>query len=170
MADVNMRTGTAIYTPSVSFTRPADTTAYAIGDLVANSVTAASVVPLTWPATISGSFYPAGIRLAKTGTSLTNAQFRIHLYKATPTIATTGDNASYKADVSGNANWLGSFDGTMVAGHADGCAVVCAPTEGLVAPSTIGEQTAVFGLIEALAAYTPASAEVFTVTPLMELN
>jgi len=35
-------------TSSASFTRPANTTAYADGDLVANSATAASVVPLTF--------------------------------------------------------------------------------------------------------------------------
>jgi hypothetical protein len=33
---------------SASFTRPADTNAYAAGDLVANSVTAGSVIPMTF--------------------------------------------------------------------------------------------------------------------------
>ena len=33
---------------TASFTRPADTTAYASGDLVANSTTAGSVIPMTF--------------------------------------------------------------------------------------------------------------------------
>lgn len=37
-----------IFTPFYTFTRPADTTQYAAGDLIANSATAASVVPLSW--------------------------------------------------------------------------------------------------------------------------
>jgi hypothetical protein len=36
-----------INTVSATFTRPSDTTAYASGDLVANSTTAGSVTPLT---------------------------------------------------------------------------------------------------------------------------
>jgi hypothetical protein len=35
---------------SARFTRPSDTTAYASGDLVANSTTAGSVVPMSFPA------------------------------------------------------------------------------------------------------------------------
>jgi hypothetical protein len=38
----------------VSFTRPADATAYASGDIVANSVTAGSVVPLNFPNVSNG--------------------------------------------------------------------------------------------------------------------
>lgn len=156
-----------IYTPSVSFTRPSDTTAYAAGDLVANSTTAASVVPLTWnTSSPSGAFKIMGVRLLKTAASVTNAQFRVHLYSATPTIATAGDNSAFASNVSGNAGWLGSFDGTMVASHADGAAVVCLPT--LQVPSRVAEGAALFGLVVALAAYTPASAEVFTVVPIFE--
>lgn len=169
----SMSTGTIVANPASSFTRPPDTTAYAVGDLIANSVTAGSVVPMSWlgPATAGWSYYIAGIRLAMTGTVLTNAQFRIHAYSAAPTIATTGDNGVYKTVVTGATTWIGSFDGTMVAAHADGCDVICVPTEGLVcpvAPSASG--TTVYGLIEALAAYTPISAGVFTATLLLEQN
>ena len=38
-----------IITPTDSFTRPANTTQYAANDLVANSTTAGSVVPLSFP-------------------------------------------------------------------------------------------------------------------------
>lgn len=157
----------SIYTPSVSFTRPTDTTAYAEGDLVANSTTAASVVVPTWnTSSPSGAFKIMGVRLLKSTALVTNAQFRVHLYSAIPTIATAGDNSAFASNVSGRAGWLGSFDGTMVASHADGCGVVCLPT--LQVPSRVAEAAALFGLVVALAAYAPGSGEVFTVVPLLE--
>lgn len=160
---------TNILNPAVSFTRPADTTAYAVGDLIANSVTAASVVVPTWPTTSqSGGFYLGGIRLLKSGNVLTNATFRLHMFSLVPTIATAGDNSVFSANVSGMANWIGSFDGQMLAAGADGAAVNLTPTEGLVNPIQQGQGTPVFALLQALAAYTPASAEVFTITPLIE--
>ena len=70
---------------SASFTRPNDTTAYASGDLVANSTTAGSVVPLqidlgNVAAVGHGITRITRARLTKSGTSPTNANFRIHLY------------------------------------------------------------------------------------------
>ena len=172
----NIYTSVLVATPSANFTRPPDITAYVSGDLVANSTTAASVVPLSWTATAQASntyapaagFFVAGVKLAKTGTATANAQFRVHLYSATPTVATTGDNGVYASVVAGNANWLASFDGTMAAAHTDGCAVICLPSIALVLPVT--GITTVYGLIEARAAYTPANAEVFTATLLLEQN
>lgn len=160
---------TNILNPKVSFTRPADTTAYAVGDLIANSVTAASVVVPTWPTTSqSGGFYLGGIRLLKSGNVLTNASFRIHMFSVVPTIATAGDNSVFSANVSGMANWIGSFDGQMLAAGADGAAVNCTPTEGLVNPIQQGQAQPVFALLQAILAYTPASGEIFTISPLIE--
>lgn len=155
---------------SSSFTRPSDITQYAVGDLVANSVTAASVTPLSWATTGSRPFFIPRIRLQKTKSDVTSAQFRIHLYTASPAVTTTGDNAAYGTDVAGNATWLGSFDGTMVAKHNDGTVVDCLPTQALRRLDYIGDPGTLYGLIEALATYTPASAEVFTATLVMEFD
>lgn len=158
-----------IYAPSVSFTRPSNTTVYAAGQLIANSVTAASVVPLTWnTSSPSGQFYIAGCWLRKTTASITLAQFRVHFFSATPTIATTGDAGVFASVVTGASLWLGSMDGTMVASMANGAAVNCVPTEGLVTPVRMAEAAAIFALIEARAAYAPGNAEVFTLSPLIE--
>jgi hypothetical protein len=73
---------------SASFTRPADTTAYASGDLVANSTTAGSVAPLTFSNVVRVNGAGGLVRrakLRKTGTSTTNASFRIHFYAVTET-------------------------------------------------------------------------------------
>lgn len=169
--ETQMLTGTAASQPSYSFNRPADTTPYAVGDLVANSTTAASVVPISWSnVSRSGSFYPVGVILQKSGATATNASFRVHLYSAAPSVATTGDNGVYATVVSGNGNWLGSYDGTMVASHADGCSVTCTPTEGIIDAFVAGQNPTIYALIEARGAYTPASGETFTARLLVETN
>src|SRR5262249_60630610 len=79
-----------IWNPAASFTRPSNTTAYASGNLVANSVTSGSVVPLAFALGNSygiGQFRINRARLAKSGTGVTNASFRIHLYAPQPTPA-----------------------------------------------------------------------------------
>jgi hypothetical protein len=67
---------------SASFTRPADTTAYASGDLVANSTTAGSVVAMTLSVGTAAGM-PARIRrvrLMGDKADATNFNFRVHLF------------------------------------------------------------------------------------------
>jgi hypothetical protein len=80
-----------LWNNSASFTRPADTAVYASGDLVANSTTAGSVVPLAIPVGGFAGFAAlrlTRIRLTKSGTSNTNANFTAFFYSSSPTVAT----------------------------------------------------------------------------------
>ncbi len=111
-----------IWNPAASVTRPNDTTAYAVGDLVANSTTAGSVVPLSFPLGNSygiGQFRINRARLAKSGTGVTNATFRVHLYAASPSPA-NGDNGAWSTDQAGK--WLGNIDVTSMLAFTDGAA------------------------------------------------
>lgn len=150
-------------TPSASFARPADTTAYAAGDLVANSVTAGSVVPLAIAVARAngGTGRLIRARVAKSGTSLTAASFRVHLYRTAPTVA-NGDNGAWLTTIAG---YLGAFDVTMDRAFSDGAMGIGAPLTGAVI-SFVADAgvTALYALIEARAAYTPVSGETFTVT------
>lgn len=143
---------------SVSFTRPSDTTAYASGDLAANSTTAGSVVPMSFA--ISRAAGKGGMvrraRLRKTGTSITNASFRLHLYSASPTVS-NGDNGAWLTDQS--ANYVGSIDITCDKAFTDGAAGNGVPNVGSEINFT---SDTYYGLLEARAAYTPGSAEQFT--------
>lgn len=152
-----------------SFTRPADTTAYAAGDLVANSTTAGSVVPLSF----AGAVRTTGdcvrierVRIEKSGTSLTNASFRLHLFEASPT-PTVGDNGVYNnAGVLATNNILnhaGTFPVTMIWSGSDGAMGIGVPTTGNGATIRPATGTTLFGLLEVTAAYTPASGEIFYV-------
>lgn len=152
-----------LWNPSASFTRPNNTTAYATGQLVANSVTAGSVVPL---AIALGNQFPNGMtrltraRLAKSSTSITNATFRVHLYETLPTPA-NGDGGVWSTDQS--AHWLGNIDISSMLAFTDGAAGTgSAPAGSEMFLRLAGKS--VYALIAALGAYTPAANESFTLT------
>jgi hypothetical protein len=151
-----------IWNPFASFTRPNNVTAYAVGNLVANSVTAGSVLPLSL---VFGNTFPKGqaritrARLSKSGTLATNANFRIHLYAVSP-VAANGDGGAWSSDNA--ANWLGNIDVTSMLAFTDGCAGTGSAAAG--SEMLLRTNTPIFALVEAKAAYVPAANEVFTLT------
>jgi hypothetical protein len=153
-----------IANPSASFARPANTTAYASGSLVANSTTAGSVVPLTF--TLGNSFGPGSFRMtrariSKSGTSAANANFRLHFYQSSP-VPTNGDGGAWLTTKA--ADWLGNIDVTSMLAFTDGCSGTGSAVAGSEMFLKLASGATVYGLLEAKAAYTPASGEVFTVT------
>ena len=149
--------------PSVTFTRPADTTAYASGDLVANSTTAGSVVfeEVDLTVTSAGSVAIKRIGLKKSGTGTTNASFRVHLFRTLPT-TTGGDNAALA--VTGLDGYIGTTDITVDKALADGAAGWTLASGDALASLRFGTNLkSVFVVVEARGAYTPASAEEITV-------
>jgi hypothetical protein len=157
-----------IYNPSASFTRPADTTAYTAGDLVANNTTAGSVTPLSWTLQSSNIVGPCSIyraRLVKSATSVALAAFRLHLYAALPSV-TAGDNGAFQSTQA--ANYVGSIplDLTTTPGakFSDGAAGHGSMAAGADANIRLPSGTTIYGLLEALATYTPGLSEVLTVT------
>lgn len=161
--------GRGIVNVSDSFTRPADTTAYAIGDLVANSTVAGSVVPFTFSGAgrfAQGAGVVSRCRLFKTSTTLTNAQFTVHLFKTSPTV-TVGDNAAFNVAgvfaCNNGLNYIGKFPITMDTAFSDGANGAATPganTDDMHFKLSAG--TSLFALLEARAAYVPVSGEVFT--------
>lgn len=161
-----------IRTPSDSFARPADTTAYTAGDLVANSTTANDVVPLAFNV---GNFpHKSGVigyaRLFKDDETETNANFTLHLFSESP-VVTNGDNGAFA--VSTAEHYLGAVPCDMSSGAFATTTDVIKrfPVLDGTSPVVIGfdasgdhTQRELYGLLEAEAAYTPASGEVFKVT------
>ena len=160
----------AVKRVSNSFTRPADTTAYASGDLVSNNTTAINVIPISF-ATGRGGFRVTAVRLEKSGTTVTNATFRVHLWESVPTVA-NGDNGvlSYNA-----ANYVGYVDmpamtATTNSGQAVRVSGEASSWNGGTASGLYGfaNSTYIYALIEARAAYTPVNAETFTINLTVE--
>ena len=149
-------------TNAVSFTRPADTTAYASGDQVANSVTAASVLAMEFVGIARSANAPVRIKaivLKKSGTGVANAQFRAHFYEKKPSDVSGivgGDNAAWSTKDRG---YVGSIDVTVDKAFTDGSAGRA--TGDIIARADVSSRS-LYVLLEARAAYTPASAEVFT--------
>ncbi len=160
--------GPVIAVVSATFNRPADTTPYTAADLVANSTASGSVTPLSWTAartTVAlggGTGQVRRARLRKTDVSPTNASFRLHLYGASPTVA-NGDNAAFSSIQS---SYLGSFSlvmsGSLGVVFSNGVEVVAAPDAGSEVNFSLASGQTIYGLLEAKAAYTPASGETFT--------
>lgn len=162
-------TGGLVRAVASSIVRPSDTTAYASGDLVANSTTSGSVTPFSFSTAArvtAGSLIVRKIRLRKTSTGITNAQFRVHLFSASPTVS-VGDNAAFNSagalSTTGSANYLGQTDITLDSGFSDGA-------NGFSGSSfydthiKLASGTTVYALLEARAAYTPTSGETITMT------
>jgi hypothetical protein len=145
---------------ATQFARPGDTTAYALADLVANSTTAGSVVPLSFAVGRSalgkGGMIRRG-RIKKSGTSITNASFRLHLYASSPTPA-NGDNGAWSTNKA--ADYLGAIDITVDRAFTDGAVGVGAPNTGAEINFTANT---IYGLLEARGGYTPGNAETFDV-------
>jgi hypothetical protein len=156
-------TGGVMANPAGSTTLPNSVTTYAVGDLVANSATAGSVVPISISASriAAGSFMLRRAKLAKSGSVLTNASFRIHLWTASPTV-TNGDDGAFLP--SGVADYRGAFDVTIDRAFSDGAAGFGLPVVGFDMNTKLASGSAVFVLLEARAAYTRVAAEVFTVS------
>lgn len=147
-----------ILTQSYTFTRPANTTQYSSGDLVANSTTAGSVVPIKFNIGHGGG-YITSINLSKSdGADVTGADFLIRFFTSSPTVA-NGDNGAISHDVAGIIGTLNFA--TMVSATDDAWAALKVGDSpyltGLYVPPVV------FALIETDGTYTPASEETFTV-------
>lgn len=153
---------------SANFTRPNDTTAYASGDLVANSTTAGSVSPMTFALPFGQGLRIWRVGLLKSDATPTNASFRLHLYNDSPTV-TNGDNAAWLSIVAGYQGFVDIVaSGQTFSDDSTGFGVYV--NNSVFAPLYIVADTdfKLYGLLEARAAYTPVAQEVFTVTLLGE--
>jgi hypothetical protein len=148
-----------------SFTRPANTTAYSSGQLVANSTTNTSVVPMAFviPEAINGvKIWRAKIKF--NSATNTNGKFNLHLYTSSPT-CTNGDGGTWLTTESG---WLGviAVDCTTATFSDNSSGWGTYLLSSVEVPLTTVPITTgvIYGLLAATAAYTPTSAEVFTVS------
>lgn len=142
-------------------TRPANTTVYASGQLVANSTTAGSVVPISFAGVVTaagevGRIYR--VRIKTSSTSVTLAQFRVHFYNAT-VVPVNGDGAAWSTPV---GSYIGACDVTVDRAFSDGAEGAGVPLIGTSMHYKIPSGTTLYALLEARAAYVPTSAGTFT--------
>jgi hypothetical protein len=146
---------------SATFTRPANTTAYASGDLVANSTDAIEVVPLVFGTGAGSEVFRTvrGGRVRKSGTGANGNSWTLLLFSAEPDVG-SGDNAALSV-ADGRVKFIGKLVGTTGEAWTDGTTHALAPSPNAQIPViTAGK---IYGLLQVNAAYAPASAETFTV-------
>lgn len=157
--------GFKIEKAEASFTRPNDTTAYASGDLIANSTTAGSVVPLEFNVG-KGGFQIHNMVFQKNGTGVTNATHDLEIFCGdTKPTNTAGDNAAFtlaNCPKEGHLSTVVNTDIGTYGACVDGATIFSANWGMfLVGYAETGH---IWMFLRAKGAYTPAANEVFTVT------
>lgn len=143
---------------TASFTRPADTTAYAAQDVVSNSTTAPSVLTFAGAGRANGgSGLILSARHLKNSTSTTGATYRLHLYRVAPTAI--NDNAQFSLLYANRISRIGFIDFSH-SGGGTGSDATNALTTFVNLPFVCdAAATSLFGILVVTSAYTPTSGE-----------
>lgn len=155
---------------SVTFTRPATTTLYSVGDLIANNETAGNVVALEVDLGVTEALI-RGLDMLTTDTAFpAGTTIRWHVFDAAP-IYGVGDNGPAAMSVpgvgaiGGTGRQIGYVDVTIdtwLSAKAVGQGLPSSGTQDLHFVSPDGVSTSVWPVPEAKVAFTPASAASFT--------
>jgi hypothetical protein len=174
MASYNQYTGALVRddrnkTVQTSFTRPADTTAYATGDAVNDSTSAPTRLKFSSVASrLGGGGTIRGAQLLTNNLTVTNGDFELILTKITYTPA--NDNAaSSSLTYTRAANIVARIAFPTLTANASGGDSAFAQKDTLNIPFTCDSaDDALYGSLVAKGAYTPASGQKFTVTLMVE--
>jgi hypothetical protein len=150
--------------------RPANVTAYASGQLIANSLGVGGVVPIALPVfrALGSRVRLRRARLTKSAVLTTNAIIRAHIFNDAPTMGTVVDGSALA--IIGVSAYVGSFTFDFTnqtaapAIFTDGVKCIATPDVGVDINCGNGPGTSpnVYALLEARAAYAPANQENFT--------
>lgn len=154
---------------SANFTRPATTSAIAVGDLLANDVTAGSVVPLTLAVArdVGLTGLIRKLRLKTTDTAFKDASVRVHLFASAP-VPTVGDNGVLTSSgtmASTESNYLGFSDITLRSAFSDAVKGFGVAAFGYEFVFQTSGNANIYALLESLTAVAvTGSANVWTLT------
>jgi hypothetical protein len=154
----------AITNPASTMTRPANNTAYASGQLVADNVTAGSIGAHSFAiATSGGGAVIPRLRLRTNAASgWSGVNFSINLWSTAPTY-TNGDGGVY-APATGVANWLATYLVSAMTQFGDGAVGAGGVATANEMMIKLASGTAIFWDLQILSAATPFSGQTFTLT------
>jgi hypothetical protein len=139
---------------TASFTRPADTTAYAAGDAVSNATSSPTILTFAGAARANGgSGLILSARHSKNNT--TAANYRLWLWRET--VAAVNDNAQFALLWANRANRIGFIDFAHTTGGTGSDSSSSLATFQNLPFTATG--TALFGQLTTPGGYTPASGE-----------
>lgn len=154
---------------AVTLTRPADTTAYAALDTIADSTSAPTIISFANVARVNaGTGYIVKARL-ETNQSTNVARFRLHLYHTTPTAI--NDNAACTVLWANRANKIGfiDFDPAITEGTGSDVAITLNASARLKFTCATGSKT-IYGILQTRDAFTPVSAQNFYIELTSEVD
>lgn len=161
--------GGTLLPSSVTFTRPADTTAYAALDVISNSTSAPSLLSFAnILRVVNGSGYITKAELSTTNTSWTG-RVRLMLY-ATSAPAPVGDNAQFPALSANDAVRIGYIDFPPPLAFGSGSDEVISLVPDVRLAVVGGATTTIFGIPISLDAQTNTSASSFTFKLTLDSN
>lgn len=155
---------------AATFARPADTTAYAALDTVSTSTSAPVVITFSNMARINaGSGYITKARIM-TDQKTNTARYRLHLYHTAP--ALTNDNVAFPLLWANRANRVGKIDFSPMTTEDPTNSTCAESMNDSVRLSFTCEaaNTALYGILETLDAFTPANAQNFYISLTAEQN
>lgn len=170
--DINPATERILVAPAdAQITRPADTTAYAAGDLIANSTTAGSVVPMSFTgATRTGSGGSGQILgwLGRKSGSVP-ATIRYHFLKTAHAV-TNGDNGALLFTTLDIDNYLGYMDVVFsaIAIFGSGGSSVARSFDPPI-PYVLASGDTIYVFAQAIDPFTPANAGTIGGRPQLEV-
>lgn len=146
---------------NTTYTRPADTTAYAALDSVSDSTSAPNVITFTGILrNVIGTGYITKAKLT-TSQSTNTARFRLHLWNAA--VSAINDNAAWTLLIANVATYQGFIDFGPCGTEGSGSDMARAINVSGALPVVGGATANLFGLLETLDAFTPASAQTFRI-------
>lgn len=163
----------SMFTVGQAFTRPGDTTAYAVSDVV-GPVTTPAVITFAGAAratggTDGGTGYVVKARVAKNTNTTTNAAFRLYLY--TTSVTPIADNVAWTHLYANRANLIGWVDFPTMTTEGTGSDCAEATLNDLRLPFVCAASgSALYGVLVARAAYTPGASDAFYVEITTEQN
>lgn len=143
------------------FTRPANTTAYAVGDSVSDSTSAPTVVTFTSVTRVNGGGgMLKKVRIVKSDSGVTNASFRLHFFVGASPPSAINDNTAFALLYSNRNKRFGSVDLVMLSegSGSDSAEDVVLPD---IPFDVDASNNNVYAILTAQGAWTPTSAEKF---------
>lgn len=155
-----------INSATATITRPANTTEYAVGDLVANNTDAGEVTPLQFSNLFFQSYGEGNIVKARLSTSQSafSGTLRLHLFSQAP--AVVADNAAYPLLAAEQNLYFGYIDFTsFITGGSGSEIAVSVIKDEKLAIKLLNSSGAspLFGLLESRSVFTPASGQTFAI-------
>lgn len=156
----------AVSNPTSTLTLPSSTTAYAAGQLIANSATAASVAAPSFAIQSPGSAIIPRLRLTTndaTATAWGGASIQVDLWSVAPAFV-NGDRGSWSI-ATGSGSHLGAYSCTMSVEYGDGAYAECAPTVGTISVPKLASGSAIYWTLQAASGSgVTGASKVFTLT------